>query len=248
MLQQETHDGLAIVRLAHGTASAMDIELCRALADVFADLDGDDHRSVVLTGTGHIFSAGVDLKRLLAGGPAYLDEFLPALDACFDALWRCGKPVVAAVNGHAIAGGCVMAAASDFRLMAAGTGRIGVPELLVGVPFPPAVLEIMRAAVPAARFREIVLLGRSYPVDAAREVGLIDEVVEPDVLLERACAVAGQLGATPAAAFRLNKRQICQPALDWLAGPGSALADACRAVWRSDECRAAIQAYVDRTL
>lgn len=248
MIEHERRGEVALIRLAHGTASAMDLELCEALTAAVAEAETGAARAVVLTGTGRIFSAGVDLKRLLDEGQAYLDRFLPALDACFDAWWRCDKPVVVACNGHAIAGGCVLVACGDYRLMAEGSGRIGVPELRVGVPFPPQVLEILRSALPAERLREVVLLGETYPADEAFARGLVDEIEEPAKLLDRACAVAAQLGAVPPAAFALNKRQIRQPALDWLAGPGAGLAAECRAVWASPDCRAAVERYVAATL
>ena len=105
----------------------------------------DQARAVVITGSGSVFSAGVDLQRIVAGGPSYVREFLPALSDSFMAIFDHPGPVVAAVNGHAIAGGCVIAAACDVRLMA--HGKIGLAELSVSVPFPPVAMEIMRYAV-----------------------------------------------------------------------------------------------------
>src|SRR5262249_58457001 len=102
-------------------------------------------------GTGRIFSAGVDLLRLSEGGASYVRKFLPALCAMFAAVFSHAAPVVAAINGHAIAGGCVLACAADRRLVAREGGRIGVAGLLVGGPFPPGPLEIMRGA-PAQQF------------------------------------------------------------------------------------------------
>src|SRR5690606_15976287 len=127
---------VAVLRMAHGPVNAMDLELCQALSERFSDLADDPARAVVVTGSDRAFSAGVDLKRATAGGDAYIDEFLPALADAFRAAFELPKPLVAAVNGHAIAGGCVLAACADVVLMAEGTARIGVPELRVGVPFP----------------------------------------------------------------------------------------------------------------
>ena len=122
---------------------------------------------MIITGTGTIFSAGVDLRRLLDGGSAYLADFLPALDRMLRRLLFLPKPVVAAVNGHAIAGGCVLACACDRRLAARGPGRVGVTELLVGVPFPAVALETMRLVVPPHRLAEVVYTGRTWPVEDA---------------------------------------------------------------------------------
>ena len=133
-----THRGsVALLRMAHGKANALDVEFCEAHRRALDELARRaDARRVVLTGQGRMFSAGVDLVRLLKAAPTTCARFLPALHRLFDAVFFFPKPVVAAVNGHAIAGGCVLECCADYRMMAQGGGRIGIPELLVGVPFP----------------------------------------------------------------------------------------------------------------
>ncbi len=138
MIELKNEDGIAVVTTRHGKANALDIELCEELAKCFVGLRNADARAVVVTGQGRIFSAGVDLIRLSSGGPDYVRAFLPALHRLYDAVFFHPKPVVAAINGHAVAGGCVLACCADRRIMARGRGRIGVTELLVGVPFPPS--------------------------------------------------------------------------------------------------------------
>ena len=93
-------------------------------------------KAVIVTGSGSSFSAGVDLFRVIKDGPEYGRRFLPVLDDFLRAALTLPKPMVAAINGHAIAGGCILAAACDHRIMTEGNGRIGIPELAVGVPFP----------------------------------------------------------------------------------------------------------------
>jgi enoyl-CoA hydratase len=147
MLETEDRSGVTVLRLQHGKVNALDTELLRAITAAMGDLDPG--AAVVITGAGSAFSAGVDLKRIVDGGQPYVREFLPALTEMFLAVFDHPGPVVAAVNGHAIAGGCVLAAACDVRTMAGG--RIGLAELSVGVPFPTVALEIMRHAIgPAA--------------------------------------------------------------------------------------------------
>src|ERR1700734_2048906 len=147
MLETEDRSGVTVLRLQHGKVNALDTELLRAITAAMRDLDPAS--AVVITGHGSAFSAGVDLKRIVDGGQPYVREFLPALTETFLAVFNPPGPVVAAVNGHAIAGGCVLAAACDVRLMSGG--RIGLSELSVGVPFPTVALEIMRDAIgPAA--------------------------------------------------------------------------------------------------
>ncbi len=237
-----------MLRLAHGKASALDLELLSALEQALADVAASAARAVIITGSGGIFSAGVDLRRLVDGGPAYLVNFLPALDRTLRRLLFLPKPVVAAVNGHAIAGGCVLACACDRRLAARGPGRVGVTELLVGVPFPAVALETMRLVVPPHRLAEVVYTGRTWPVEDAVAVGLVDEVVEAERLLDRACAVAESLGAIPADSFALTKANLHQPAADVLAVHAARIDAEVARVWASPAARAALGAYVERTL
>ena len=248
MFHREDQDGVRVLRLTHGKANALDLEFCRALARLFRELEKEGPEPVVLTAEGSIFSAGVDLRRFLDEDVAYVDVFLEALDDGFEAVWSAGVPVVAAANGPAIAGGCVLVQAADSRLMAEGTGRIGLPELPVGVPFPPLVLEILRSAVPTERLREVTLLGRLYEPSAARDLGLLDEVVAAEALLDRARECARKLGAAPVASYRATKQEILAPHRAWLREEGRALTESCRAVWRSEDTRNAIRAYVERTL
>ena len=114
------------------------------------------------------------------------------------------------MNGHAIAGGCVFACACDRRVMADGNGRVGVPELAVGVPFPTVPLEIMRFAVGSAALPGLVYGADTYRPAEARTRRLIDEVIPADTLMDRAISVAKELSGDriPAATFRLTKQQL----------------------------------------
>ncbi len=150
MIELSRRGGIAIVRMNHGKANALDIELCDALAAQFEACRDTETKAVVLTGQGAMFSAGVDLLRLSDGGAPYVRRFLPALHRLYHTVFFFPKPVVAAVNGHAIAGGCVLQSCADRRIAASGASRIGVTELLVGVPFPALAFEVMRFATPPA--------------------------------------------------------------------------------------------------
>jgi enoyl-CoA hydratase/carnithine racemase len=209
MIERDDDGEVAVLRLAHGPVNAMDLELCTAVAQQLRALVADPARAVVLTGRGRSFSAGVDLRRYLAEGQPYVERFLPALADMFRAAFELGKPMVAAVNGHAIAGGCVLAACADHTVMAEGTGRIGVPELRVGVPFPRVAIEILRYAVGDVAARRLMLGARTYGPADATAIGLVDEVVGADELLSRAVLVARELATgIPTDAFAVTKRQL----------------------------------------
>jgi len=242
MIEAAEQDGVAVLRMADGKANAMSIEFCEALTARFEAMS--TARAVVLTGSGRIFSAGVDLKRLLDGGVPYIRKFLPALSRMLTAIFSCPKPVVAAINGHAIAGGCVLACAADRRLMAGDAGRIGVTELLVGVPFPPVALEIMRSATAPRYFEDALFGAATYPPPEAIGRGLVHEIVDPPALIERAIAAAKSLAALPPAAFALTKQQIRRPALQRLGQDDAAI----EAIWTAPETLERIRDYVARTL
>jgi enoyl-CoA hydratase len=237
-------DGVGVLRLAHGKVNAMSIEFCEALTARFAEISSA--RAVVMTATGRTFSAGVDLVRLLEGGAPYVRKFLPVLSEMFATVFSHPAPVVAAINGHAIAGGCVLACAADKRLMARDGGRIGVTELLVGVPFPPAAMEIMRCATTPQCFAEAIFGGATYsPIEAVGR-GWIHDLVEPEALLDRALETANALAALPAKAFALSKRQTREPALERM--QNQEIDAAIEQIWTAPETLQRIRDYVARTL
>jgi enoyl-CoA hydratase len=247
MLQTEQQGDVTLLRLTHGKASVLDLELLEGLTVELGRIAEGPGRALVVTGTGSIFSAGVDLFRVVDGGAEYLERFLPALDLALERLLTFPRPTVAAVNGHAIAGGCILALACDRQVAARGPGRMGVPELLVGVPFPPLPLEIVRDAVPTARLAQVVYGGATYEPDEAQALGLVGEVVEPDQLLARALALAETHAALDPEAFALVKRQLRAPLLARVAA-ARPIAGEIQAAWAAPEARERIRGYLARTV
>jgi len=230
-------DGVTTLRLDHPPVNALDLELLDAIVATMGHLDGP----VVITGAGKCFSAGVDLRAISDGGSEYTDRFITSLSPALLAVFDHPAPVVAAVNGHAIAGGCVLAMAADVRLMSAGT--IGITELAVGVPFPMAPLEICRYAMGTSATRA-ALQADTIDVDAASARGWIDEVVAPADLIPRAIAVARQLGQHSPTAYAATKEQLHRPARTAI-GAGAETDAKVRASWTSDDTRARVTAFID---
>jgi enoyl-CoA hydratase/carnithine racemase len=248
MIDSKVVDGIVVLAMTHGKANALDIEFCDALAARFNDLRKSDTKAVVLTGQGRIFSAGVDLKRLSAGGPDYIRRFLPALHRLYEAVFFYPKPVIAAVNGHAIAGGCVLACCADRRIMTRDVGRIGVTEILVGVPFPALAFEVVRFAVPPRYLPEFTLSGATYATDEALRRGWVDEVTEPSKLIDDAISVARELSRLSPAAFAQTKSQVRQPVTERLQKTGDATDKAVTEIWAAPATLSYIRDYVARTL
>jgi enoyl-CoA hydratase len=211
-VQVDQIDGVAVVRLANGKVNALDLELLEEITDVFQEITAD---SVVLTGAGPNFSAGVDLWRVVEGGSDYVRAFLPALDRAFLAVFGLGKPTVAAINGHAVAGGAILAAACDHRVMATGRGTIGVTGMRIGMAFPPTALEILAYGFGEPGARRTALTGRTLAPAEALAAGYVDELATPDLLVGTAVARA-RPPASPDA-YRLTKQLLQGPVHERLA-------------------------------
>lgn len=216
MIERTDHGHVAVLTLRHGPVNALDLELLLEITETFQNLADDPAKAVVLTGNERAFSAGVDLRRFLDGGDDYAKAFLPALSAAFMAVFGFPRPVVAAVNGHAIAGGAVLAFCADHRVMSAG--RIGTVELLVGVVFPRAPLDIVVHTVGDQVARQLVFGAETYAPQRALELGLVDELAEPDAVLTRAVEHATALAERyPTDTFGLTKLQLRRPTLERIA-------------------------------
>ncbi len=233
-----------VLRLQHGKVNAIDSGLLEAFSNELEFTKDSSCKAVVLTGYGKTFSAGVDLFRLLESGDDYVDQFLPAFGSVLETFFLFPKPVVAAINGHAIAGGCVFSSACDYRIMSLGT--IGIPELLVGVPFPPLALEVVRSSAAPQHFQEIVYTGRTYNSEEALKRGLIDEITAPESLLDRACEVAAQFGEIPQKAFALTKLELRSGAVEH--AKHSAQNIEVQRLWRESTTREIIRKYLQKTI
>ena len=162
---------------------------------------------VVITGAGRAFSAGVDLRALADGGTDYAGRFVAALSEAFLAIYDHPAPVVAAINGHAIAGGCVLAMCADVRLMSGGT--IGLTELSVGVPFPVAALEICRDAMGISAARA-ALQAKTIDADTALARGWIDAVVSKDELVSSGAGHRARTRSVLAGRLRGHQKAVAQ--------------------------------------
>lgn len=243
----ERRGRIATLRMRHGKANALDLELCDSLLDALDQVERDGAEAVVLTGAGAIFSAGVDLRQVLDGGAPYVRRLLPLLRSAFERLAFFARPVVAAVNGHAIAGGFVLAAAADQAVMVADRGSVGVPELQVGVPFPLVALELVRLRVGGVEAARLVYRATTIGPAEALARGVVDELVGPDNLLDRAADVAAEL-ASAGAAFALAKQQLRRPLREALAVAAPEHDRRVDELWQADATLAAIRRYADAVL
>ena len=204
----ESVDEVAVVRMQRPPANAMEPGLLAAGADVVARLRSERPAAVVITGSGDFFSGGVDLKLAptLSAGRAARDGRTGSTGSSTSGTASRG-PVVAAVNGHAVAGGMILALCADHRV-GSRSGRYGLTEVRVGAPYPVAALAVVRAELAPGPARRLVLGGELVDAEAALELGLLDELADADAVLDRAIAVARELAALPAATYETVKGQL----------------------------------------
>lgn len=244
IVRETRDDGITILRIDRPPVNALDVDTLNELSDAFDEVRGDATRAVILTGTEKVMSAGADLVKVLKGDDAYIDAGIDALTRNFRTLFEFPKPVVASVNGHALAGGAVLTCGCDHRVMGKWAGEIGTIELTAGVPFPAWALELVRYAVKPEFFQEIVYFGRSYVPEIAVAKGLVDEVVADALLAQRSIEVAHELMQIPGITFATTKRSM-RAATVAAAEALMRFDDDVKSAWRSKEVQDAVQRQVD---
>lgn len=182
--------------------------LNRALMErITADVKAAKGQPVLIRGDADTFSAGLHLKELASLDQAGMAGFLGALEDMVDALFSHDAPMVAAVNGHAIAGGCVIALACDLRVATSSPkARIGLNEVALGLMFPPKTWRLVRFAVPAAAASKVMLGGGLFSPADSLALGLVDELADDPVAV--ATARLGEIAAHPARAFAEIKQAL----------------------------------------
>ncbi len=193
--KREDADGVALVRFDRPPVNAMDLAVCDELGVLARGLERAPPKALVLTGTGTTFSAGLDLKVVPGYAPAERRKLVVAINRMVRFLYGLPCPVVAAVNGHAMAGGLILALACDVRIAADVPAKLALSEVNVGIPFPLGPLLVVGDSVAGAARRDLALLGRVYDPKGALASGFIDEVVPLDRVLARARERARELAA-----------------------------------------------------
>lgn len=203
---------VAIVRLEEPRANALSRATIAALSKALYGLELSDARAVVLTGKGRVFGAGLDLVEAHAFDRGELSSFVDAFEALFLQLFSLRLPVVAAVNGHALAGGAVLAYACDLRILPShDDAELGLNEVELGIPLPAAALEVARFAVPPQHWTEAIAFGRRYRPAEALALGLAH--ARADDVVAAAIARAREIAALAPEAVQKVKRDLRYDAL-----------------------------------
>jgi enoyl-CoA hydratase len=205
----ERQVGLTILRLDRPPVNAIDNDLLDRIDITLSELCTDPElRAVVVTGAGACFSAGLDLKVVPHYGPAEQRRTIHGINRAVGRLYALPVPTVAAVNGHAIAGGLILALACDYRVGTTTPCQIGLTEARAGIPFPAVAMHVLRAELAPAVARRLTLTGRNYGPEAALADGILDELQPAERVLARACEVAADLANIPNDAYARIKLQL----------------------------------------
>jgi enoyl-CoA hydratase len=237
---------VAIVRIDRPPANALDLDLLAEGHEVRERLAREEPDAVVITGRERFFSAGMDLKAAPSLSAGEQRHTVDGINRLFTGWYAFPRPVVAAVNGHAVAGGLILALCADHRVCAT-EGRFGLTELRAGLPYPVAAISVVRAELSPAAARRLVLGASLVEPEEALALGVVDELRPPDEVLPRAIEVASERASLPSATYAQVKRQLRGPAIDAIdrALAGGA-GDPVLATWVSSETNTAAAEILGR--
>jgi enoyl-CoA hydratase len=239
-------NGLATMRIEREHGNAINGALAEALIGACREAEADPAvQGVLLAARGRLFSPGLDLQELIELDRPGLERFLKHFSACLLMLYTFPKPLVAALHGHTLAGGCVLSLTADWRVLKRGA-LIGLNEVMVGVPLPYGVTNFLREAVPPHRVEEVALFGRNYSDDAALAVGLAHEIHDEDGFEEYCLERLRELTGKDPNAFAITKRYLRSAAVERVRAHDLSFTGDFLDTWFSEPTQKRIHAILDQ--
>jgi 3,2-trans-enoyl-CoA isomerase len=207
-----TNDGIAEVRLKRGKVNAINEQVVEEMTGCLHRLSDDPGiKAVILAADGPFFSFGFDIPEFLSYSRESFSAFLTRFTGLYAYLFTYPKPVVAALNGHAIAAGCMLALACDCRIMVSGKAKIALNEITFGSSVFAGSVAMLKFLIGGKNAQAVLYDGAMYSAEAALQLGMIDLVSSAENLLGAARDLAGQLGSKDPAAFRSIKGLLRAP-------------------------------------
>jgi enoyl-CoA hydratase/carnithine racemase len=208
LVQTSVTDGIGTIRLDRPPMNALNIEIQEGLRAAAQALSADDQvRAVIVYGGEKVFAAGADIKEMAAMSYVDMAGRAAALSSAFDAIARIPKPVVAAINGYALGGGCELALACDWRV-AAADAKLGQPEINLGIIPGAGGTQRLPRLIGPARAKDLVMSGRMVGAEEALAIGLVDRVVPPEEVYGAAAELISRYVSGPTQALRAAKLAI----------------------------------------
>jgi enoyl-CoA hydratase/carnithine racemase len=239
-------DRLAIITLNRGKSNALNREMIKELNDILTHIDEDDAiGGVLITGRENFFSAGLDLIELYDYNEEEVLSFWKLFLTFTANLTAFKKPLVAAINGHSPAGGCVIALACDARVMAEGKFIIGLNEVPVGIIVPKSIFELYAFWIGQAHAARSLLEGKLFSPEEALQVGLVDELVKQESIITAAERKVRKYMAFEANTWQQSKKNIRQELTKSLAADQSAALDVMLKQWWSPATRSILKTIID---
>jgi Delta3-Delta2-enoyl-CoA isomerase len=231
-------DDIAIVTLTRDKVNALNNTVVNELTEAFSCLENDESvKAVILTGTGAFFSFGFDIPEFLPYSKERFTEYLNGFTAFYTYLFMYPKPVIAALNGHTVAGGCMIALACDYRVMVTGRARISLNEIAFGSSVFAGSTEMLRFWCGGSNATKILYSGGMFRAEEALELGLINKAVDESGLMAHATGQAEAMGAKDPKAFASIKNLLRGHIAEEMKSREAASIREFVDIWYSEACR-----------
>ncbi|ADD44490.1 enoyl-CoA hydratase/isomerase family protein [Stackebrandtia nassauensis] len=204
----EVSDGIGVIRLSRPPMNALNKQVQEELRAAAIEADAnDDIHAVIVYGGEKVFAAGADIKEMADMDYAAMSSRAPELSSAFDAVAKIGKPVIAAITGFALGGGCELALACDIRLCAEDA-KLGQPEIKLGIIPGAGGTQRLPRLIGPAKAKELIFTGRMVDAAEAQRIGLVDEVVPAGEVFDAARKFAEVFVSGPSRALRAAKQAV----------------------------------------
>ncbi|MDO9528483.1 MAG: enoyl-CoA hydratase/isomerase family protein [Syntrophales bacterium] len=211
-------DSVATLTLSRGKVNALNESAIDQINSSLIELEKDETvKAIILTGQGNFFSFGFDIPEFLSYSKDSFTKFLTKFTDLYTYMFLFPKPVVAALNGHTMAGGCMLATTCDYRIMVSGKAKIALNEIGFGSTVLAGSVEMLKYCVGQKNAQSILYGGSMYSAEEANQMGLVDRVSSQDTLMEDAGKVAHDLAKKDSAAFRSVKGILRKPVAEEMA-------------------------------
>ena len=190
-LSLKKHGNVFIITLSRGKVNAINEELVSEFSGILEKLEVDiECKSIIITGSGSFFSFGFDIPELLNYPRGEFLEYLSKFNNLVKQIFMYPKPVVSSINGHCIAGGCVLAMACDFRIMNDQQAKISINEINFGSTLFSSAVEILKYSTGERNAERIILSGEMYNAENALKNGMVDSICSKEQLTDRSLEIA----------------------------------------------------------